>query len=86
VKYKGKKLDAYKNTWFKKKQQDQNKEAEVSDGKFLHPVFFFFSFLFSTCACHVLTVSQLTSFYETCYKQYAIGGQPNNVFLITFSH
>jgi hypothetical protein len=41
VKYKGKKLDAYKNTWFKKKQQDQNKEAEVSDGKFLHPVFFF---------------------------------------------
>jgi len=40
VKYKGKKLDAYKNTWFKKKQQDQNKEAEVSDGKFLHPVFF----------------------------------------------
>jgi len=44
VKYKGKKLDAYKNAWFKKKQQDQNKEAEVSDGKFLHPVFFFFFF------------------------------------------
>ncbi|GFG35992.1 hypothetical protein Cfor_03573 [Coptotermes formosanus] len=32
VKYKGKKLDAYKNTWFKKKQQNQNKGAEVSDG------------------------------------------------------
>jgi hypothetical protein len=36
VKYKGKKLDAYKNTWFKKRKQDQNKETEVSDGKFLH--------------------------------------------------
>jgi hypothetical protein len=35
VKYKGKKLDAYKNTWFKKRKQDQNKETEVSDGKFL---------------------------------------------------
>ncbi|XP_021929508.1 MPN domain-containing protein-like isoform X2 [Zootermopsis nevadensis] len=31
VKYKGKKLDAYKNTWFKKRKQDQNKEIEVSD-------------------------------------------------------
>ncbi|XP_063242924.1 MPN domain-containing protein isoform X2 [Bacillus rossius redtenbacheri] len=31
VKYKGKKLDAYKNIWFKKKKQDQNKENEGSD-------------------------------------------------------
>ncbi|PNF42068.1 hypothetical protein B7P43_G10999, partial [Cryptotermes secundus] len=31
VKYKGKKLDAYKNTWFKKRKQEQNKEIEVSD-------------------------------------------------------
>ncbi|KAJ9577212.1 hypothetical protein L9F63_006186, partial [Diploptera punctata] len=31
VKYKGKKLDAYKNIYFKKRKQDQNKEIEVSD-------------------------------------------------------
>ncbi|XP_069691645.1 MPN domain-containing protein-like [Periplaneta americana] len=31
VKYRGKKLDAYKNTWFRKRKQDQNKEIEVSD-------------------------------------------------------
>jgi H+/gluconate symporter-like permease len=76
VKYKGKKLDAYKNTWFKKKQQDQNKEAEVSDGKFLHPIFFSFSF---ACVCHVST-EVTTNFYETCYKHCAIAGHPNNVF------
>jgi hypothetical protein len=40
VKYKGKKLDAYKNTWFKKRKQDQNKEIEVSDGKLIRYIFF----------------------------------------------
>jgi hypothetical protein len=40
VKYKGKKLDAYKNTWFKKRKQEQNKEIEVSDGKLIHYIFF----------------------------------------------
>jgi hypothetical protein len=60
VKYKGKKLDAYKNTWFKKKQQYQSKEAEVSDGKFHHPTVF----LFKLCV-HVTfqLLDQLTSFY-----------------------
>lgn len=33
VKYKGRKLDAYKNTWFKRKQQEEiDKEEDVVDG------------------------------------------------------
>lgn len=35
VKYKGKKLDAYKNIWYKKKKQDEDKDKteEHSDSK-----------------------------------------------------
>jgi len=83
VKYKGKKLDAYKNTWYKKKQQDQNKEAEVSDGKFLHPVFFF---SLSVCAYHILTEAKRPIFMKPVTNAVLLEDTPTVYFLITFSH
>ena len=85
MKYKGKKLDAYKNTWFRKKQQDQNKEPEVSDGKFLHPAIFFFCF-FSVCACHILTEANWPIFMKPVIHTTLLEDTPTVYFLITFNH
>lgn len=54
VKYKGRKLDAYKNTWFKRKQQEEiDKEEDVVDG--------IYSMLFRPSSCFALTTYEIYS-------------------------